>query len=92
MPVRKFRTVADMDAATERARAERGVDWAAIAHVLAIAEAGAPRRMVPGLHKFRTVAEWNAASERWEQAAVAQAAERAGAQATRRGAAEAPRA
>jgi hypothetical protein len=77
MPVRKFRDVAAMDAFIERERAERGVDWEAIAHVFAIAEAGAPRRMVPGLYKFRTVEEWNAASARWEAASVEAAARRA---------------
>jgi hypothetical protein len=76
MPVRRFRSVEAMNEATEAARAERGVDWEAVAHVLAIAAAGAPRRMVPGVHKFRTVEAWNAASERWEQEAVARAAER----------------
>ncbi len=77
MPLRRFRSVEAMGEATEAARAERGVDWEAVAHVLAIAEAGAPRRMVPGLYKFRSVEAWNAASERWEQGAVALAADRA---------------
>jgi hypothetical protein len=76
MPVRKFRSIEAMNEVTERERMARGVDWEAIAHVLAIAGAGAPRRMVPGVHKFRTIAEWNAASEKWEQAAVDMAAER----------------
>jgi hypothetical protein len=77
VPVRKFRDVEAMNAFTERERAERGVDWDAIAHVFAIAEAGAPRKMVPGLYKFRTVEEWNAASARWETEAIAAAAARA---------------
>ncbi len=77
MPVRRFRSVEAMNEATERERAERGVDWEAITHVLAIAGAGAPRSMVPGVHKFRTIEAWNAASDRWEQAAVAAARVRA---------------
>ena len=76
MPLRRFRSIEAMSEATERERMARGVDWEAIAHVLAIAGAGAPRRMVPGVHKFRNIAEWNAASEKWEQAAVDMAAER----------------
>lgn len=76
MPVRKFRSVEAMNELTERERAERGTDWEAIAHVLAIASAGAPRRMVPGVHKFRTIEDWNAASERWERLAVEDAAAR----------------
>lgn len=77
MPLRKFRSVEAMNEATERARLARGVDWEAIAHALAIAGAGAPRRMVSGVHWFRTVAGLNAASERREEAAVDRVAERA---------------
>jgi len=55
MPVRKFKSIEALDRATERERAERGVDWQAVAHVLAIAAAGAPRRMEPGVHMHATV-------------------------------------
>lgn len=44
--------------------------------VLAIAGAGAPRRMVPGVHKFPSIEAWNAANERREQLTVEAAADR----------------
>jgi hypothetical protein len=76
MPVRKFRSIEAMNETTEQERAARGVDWEAVAHVLAIASAGAPRRMVPGVHKFPSIEAWNAANERWEQLTVEAAANR----------------
>lgn len=73
MPVRKFRTVEAMNRARERERALRGVDWRAIAEVLEIADAGAPRHLEPGVYKHRTVESWNAQSERWEAESIERA-------------------
>lgn len=73
MPVLKFRSIYALKAATERRRRSQPVDWRAVAQLLAMADAGSPRRLVPGVYKHRTVADWNAQTDAWEQEAVERA-------------------
>ena len=64
MPVRKFRSVAEMDAASWRAQDDPEL-WRAIAYTWALAERLCPRRFPPGVYKHRNIEELNRQTEAW---------------------------
>jgi hypothetical protein len=73
MPVRKFRTVEEMERACWRQAGDPAL-YRAIARVWAFGRRSGPRRFVPGVYRYRSLAELNAQTERWRiEASLARA-------------------
>lgn len=67
MPIRKFRTLEEMEDALWRAPTDPALS-AAIARVWEFGDRIAPRRFPPGVYKHRSIDAAQALRERWEEA------------------------
>ncbi len=64
MPVRKFRSIEDMDAEVWRVPGDPAL-YRAIAGLWALGQRTARRRFPPGVHKRRSIEELNEAARAW---------------------------
>ena len=64
MPVRKFRSVEEMERDKWREPGQRAL-FRAIAAVWAFGRRSRPRRFPPGVYRHRSIADLNAQTERW---------------------------
>lgn len=64
MPVRKFRTVAEMEPACWRVPGDPAL-YRAIAQVWEFGRRSIPRGFVPGIYRYRSLAGLNAQTDRW---------------------------
>jgi hypothetical protein len=62
MPIRKFRSIEEMDAHTWRKPGDPEL-YRAIAFTWALARRTNPRRFPPGVHKYRSIDELNRADD-----------------------------
>ncbi len=70
MPVRKFRSVEEMEAGEHKWRAPDDPQlWAAISTVWDLASRICPRRFPPGVHKHRSIEAMNRQTEEWAREA-----------------------
>lgn len=67
MPVRRFRSVAEMEAFSWRERGDPGL-FKAIARAWDFGARTNPLRYPPGVHKHRSIEELNALTEAWDEA------------------------
>jgi hypothetical protein len=65
MPVRKFRSVEDMERAKWRAPGDPEL-FRAIATVWEFGRRSGKRRFPPGVYRHRSIADLNAQTERWQ--------------------------
>lgn len=66
MPVRRFRSVADMEDTVWLERDDPQL-WATIRAVWALADRLHPVRFPPGVYRHRTIEDLNAQTEAWER-------------------------
>jgi hypothetical protein len=62
MPIRKFRSIEEMDAQTWRAPGDPAL-YRAIAFTWELARRTNPRRFPPGVHKYRSIDDMNRAED-----------------------------
>ena len=62
MPIRKFRSIEEMDAYTWRTPGDPAL-YRAIAFTWELARRTNPRRFTPGVHKYRSIDEMNRADD-----------------------------
>jgi hypothetical protein len=62
VPVRKFRSIEEMDASTWRVPGDPDL-YRAIAFVWELARRTNPRRFIPGVYRYRSIEEMNRADE-----------------------------
>ncbi len=70
MPVRKFRSIADMPDPPRRLPGDPAL-YRAIATVWGFGRRANPRRFPPGVHKYRSIEEMTRARDEWEAEHVA---------------------
>lgn len=66
MPVRKFRSVEEMEGGLWREPNDPAL-WRAIAAVWAFAERTVPRRLPPGVYRHRSIEDAERLREQWEE-------------------------
>jgi len=62
MPIRKFRSIEEMDAYTWRVPGDPGL-YRAMAFVWELARRTNPRRFTPGVYRYRSIEEMNQADD-----------------------------
>jgi hypothetical protein len=73
MPVRKYRTIEEMNADEIWAPRLDPDNWRKVLSLTAFAYRALPWRFPPGVHKYRSIEDANRAREQWEEEATRRA-------------------